>query len=601
MSHLSEDSVSLEQDDIAAGQSLSQCASAKTAGRPYYAKRPHKKSRAGCINCKTRKVKCNEDRPRCRACTLRKENCVYPSAAQTSVSSSSSTALAATITTPPRIARSTAAARAEVAASNSTAASRAPTNSYLSPSSSSSDSGSVLPYSQQASPGAASFTDDSALVGWGSGSMISKPTAFCYEGGACIADNGFRLLDEPLYVPAAIDHVDMKLLWFYTIKGYDALAAEAGHQPKVDEILQVSIPQHAFGSRFLMDCLLALSALQLQLLDQPIAPSRVLTYRARAFAGYRKAVEEATPETYPALLACSLLLCALSSEMFRDAESTPLYILNWMVVWRGIGLIVKTIEPEVLIESKMYMLFARPPINLDSSTKHIPNQLLFMVSSISQDDPDFTFVEAYYKTLKLLGSLYRELESGIGRILSLRIITWLTFLPKGFVDIARERRPRALVILAHYLAFVKLCNRLWWMRGIADKEIKDILNVLDEDWMTYMRAPVAVLTTKDEIEIGKILLNDKSWKPAFFHDPVLDEQTGGLTLVDDCGHNIVYNGTWLQADTGKKAVFNIHENLGTAAPPYEPGELPEIQQCSIEDGEEFVVLANGSGDGFSFS
>ncbi|CAK7264954.1 hypothetical protein SEPCBS119000_001256 [Sporothrix epigloea] len=583
MSHLSEDSDSRGLDDIDARSSSSPGFAVTAAGRPYYAKRPHKKSRAGCINCKTRKVKCNEERPRCRACTLRRESCVYPSAVQTSNTST------ATSAAPPRTARSTAAARAEAASLNATAASRTPMSSYLSPSSSSSESGSVVHYSQGTSPATVSSADDLALATWGLGSSRGKPRGLQYEGGSCIADNGFHLVNEPLYVPAAIDQVDMKLLWFYTIKGYDGVAAEAGYQPKVDEILQVAIPQHAFATPFLMDCLLALSALQLQLHDQPIAPSRVLTYRARAFAGYRKAVEEATPERYPALLACSLLLCALSSEMFRDAESTPLYILDWMVVWRGIGLMVKTIDPDILIESNMHMLFARPPINLDSSTKHIPNQLLFMVSSIGHDDPDFTHIDAYYKTLKLLGSLYRELESGIGRILSLRIITWLTFLPKSFVDIARERRPRALVILAHYLAFVKLCNRLWWMRGIADKEIRDILNVLEESWLTYIKGPIAVLDTTDDIEIGKILLNDNSWKPAHFHDPVRDEQTKGLTLVDDCGHNIVYNGTWLQADTGKEAVWNIQETLCPVAPTFEPGELSEYQQSSVNDPEvEFV-------------
>lgn len=61
-------------DDTAAGLQAQ-------ADKPYHAKRPHRKSRAGCINCKQRRVKCSEDKPRCRACTLRKEDCRYPPAA----------------------------------------------------------------------------------------------------------------------------------------------------------------------------------------------------------------------------------------------------------------------------------------------------------------------------------------------------------------------------------------------------------------------------------------------------------------------------------------------------------------------------------------
>ncbi|KUJ10794.1 uncharacterized protein LY89DRAFT_595727 [Mollisia scopiformis] len=40
----------------------------------------HKKSRAGCFNCKTRKIKCQENRPSCHNCIRRIEKCVYPNA-----------------------------------------------------------------------------------------------------------------------------------------------------------------------------------------------------------------------------------------------------------------------------------------------------------------------------------------------------------------------------------------------------------------------------------------------------------------------------------------------------------------------------------------
>ena len=48
--------------------------------RAFHSKRPHKKSRSGCIECKRRKVKCNEARPACRSCVLRKSTCRYPEA-----------------------------------------------------------------------------------------------------------------------------------------------------------------------------------------------------------------------------------------------------------------------------------------------------------------------------------------------------------------------------------------------------------------------------------------------------------------------------------------------------------------------------------------
>ncbi|KAF2790173.1 hypothetical protein K505DRAFT_327753 [Melanomma pulvis-pyrius CBS 109.77] len=41
-------------------------------------KRPHKKSRNGCYQCRKRRVKCNEQRPRCTNCTHRDEECHFP-------------------------------------------------------------------------------------------------------------------------------------------------------------------------------------------------------------------------------------------------------------------------------------------------------------------------------------------------------------------------------------------------------------------------------------------------------------------------------------------------------------------------------------------
>ncbi|PLB54468.1 putative C6 transcription factor [Aspergillus steynii IBT 23096] len=44
---------------------------------PYHSRRPHKKSRAGCITCKKRRVKCDERKPLCHRCEVRGVECNY--------------------------------------------------------------------------------------------------------------------------------------------------------------------------------------------------------------------------------------------------------------------------------------------------------------------------------------------------------------------------------------------------------------------------------------------------------------------------------------------------------------------------------------------
>ncbi|KAF2659685.1 hypothetical protein K491DRAFT_689032 [Lophiostoma macrostomum CBS 122681] len=45
----------------------------------FISKKPHKKSRGGCLTCKKKKVKCDEASPRCSYCAVRKLDCVYSS------------------------------------------------------------------------------------------------------------------------------------------------------------------------------------------------------------------------------------------------------------------------------------------------------------------------------------------------------------------------------------------------------------------------------------------------------------------------------------------------------------------------------------------
>ncbi|KAH7248224.1 hypothetical protein B0J15DRAFT_562394 [Fusarium solani] len=50
--------------------------------RGVKSRRPHKKAKTGCGDCRRRRVKCGEERPKCRACVRRGVPCQYPNQAQ---------------------------------------------------------------------------------------------------------------------------------------------------------------------------------------------------------------------------------------------------------------------------------------------------------------------------------------------------------------------------------------------------------------------------------------------------------------------------------------------------------------------------------------
>ncbi|KAH6877327.1 hypothetical protein B0T10DRAFT_413376 [Thelonectria olida] len=456
---------------------------APSTEKPYHSKRPHKKSRTGCRNCKVRKVKCDEGRPTCRSCKLRKVECVYPTPASSSTSASPATSVTNAAETP----------ATTVVRGSSPEGFSSPASSFR---------------SRQHTP---AFSD-------------AAPTG------------------QPLWNPANIDAADMKLLWFYTATTSSSFSV-AGPGTPVEEILKVRMVQVAFETPFLMDSLFALSSLHMQSLNQDCDPSRALAYRARSFEGYRTAVESAAPENYAALIANSLFLTALSSQVFREPDGKELYILDWMVVWRGIGLVIDLMGVDNLFHTGMYALFQRPPIDLMAALADIPNHLLFMVSSIKSDDQDYEDIATYHETLKYLASLYMNLRDGFNPVMSLRIVTFFTFLPRRFVELGRQRRPRALVIIAYYAVFLKLTTSIWWLEGVGQRSLLDLCKFLSPEWDHLLHVPKAAMEAEDELEIARVIFQDPNWVPPPPPDLQIDPSSA-ITVVDDTGRRL----TWASKD-----------------------------------------------------
>jgi hypothetical protein len=494
----------------------------------FHPKRPHKKSRTGCRNCKLRKVKCNEERPQCRSCFLRKESCQYhdPPLRRSGGGGSSGSS---------RVRPNSAAAAAAAAS----VAGRAPT-----PSSSVGGSALSVASSPSSTVSHVSPPRQRFFGGGGAGEDADSSTS---SSGGDPAD--LPIIAEPAILFPGRDMTELQLLWFYTNKTFTSFVA----MERIDvlgDILKVRVVQHAFETPFLMDCILGLSAMQMRSLGHNVIddPRRQLVYQSRAFSGYRKAIEEAKPETFPGLIACSIMFTALSSTIFR--EGTPgvgrLKIISWIVIWRGIGLLVDLISPEELLKSGMAPLFFRPTLELGTDSPSFPEYLRAMVDSIGPNNPEARDISTYRNALRYLGALYSELSGGITPILFLQVMSWFTYLPTRFVSLVRQERPRALVIVAHVCAFLKFVP-MWWMENVGQYGMEEIIAHVCPEWSEFMAIPlnaVALGAATDSMRIvalARVLLRDPHWLPP--HIPVIgkpqhDPRVKGLTWVDDEGRAI---------------------------------------------------------------
>jgi hypothetical protein len=130
-----------------------------------------------------------------------------------------------------------------------------------------------------------------------------------------------------------------------------------------------------------------------------------------------------------------------------------------------------------------------------------------MLALIHPSEPDYRELEFYYQPLNALGRLYASLfEDGIGSAFFTRVTVWPTFTTREFTAFAKEKRPRALIILAYYLIFVKLMKTVWWVEGIADREIGVISRLVGEKWHMYMEIPLEAANLNSDQDIVNLLL-----------------------------------------------------------------------------------------------
>ena len=80
--------------------------------------------------------------------------------------------------------------------------------------------------------------------------------------------------------------------------------------------------------------------------------------------------------------------------------------------------------------------------------------------------------------------------------------------PERFVALVEERQPRALAILAHLFAAIKAIKTdLWWMEGIAERQVRLINDMLPPGWKGVMQWPLR-LVSSPEVQSGGVGLWD---------------------------------------------------------------------------------------------
>lgn len=267
------------------------------------------------------------------------------------------------------------------------------------------------------------------------------------------------------------------------------------------------MPQWAFEYDFLLDALLGLTAIHMYILKTPDASllSCAYNYYAEAASKYRKALADINNDTAGPILATSLFIGFQSKIVPRlHAANEPYKLpIGLFYLQRGVPTTYKAVAPFLQGHRMMAILFATmPPV------EEVP----------ACDDDQFLPEEVYQDALTILRQLdaaeamtpaakdvcrstfayvlaiHRSLEKDEPDMFTRRRVTaFFQLVPWPFVELLEQMNPIAMLILARYFSVSKVRDDLWWVRGLAEREVLGIVGILPSEWRSFMDFPLKLM------------------------------------------------------------------------------------------------------------
>ncbi|KAK7985376.1 C6 zinc finger protein [Apiospora saccharicola] len=446
-------------------------------------RRSHKKSRNGCKRCKSRKIKCDEVYPSCGNCVKHGVSCDFENSSFLTVSE---------IPSPPR-------------------------GYYCSnPVSSSHDR---------------RFS--------GSSTWVTTP-----ESTACDSPplNLYRQPSTP-YPTFSLTSgtnrmLELRLLHHYTTSTYKYISVMG---PGSELIWRERVPRLAWESaesapsdssaNFLMDMILAVAALHLRTAspNDRILKRASHAYTAAALSAYNASLSLGIKKSNAeALLITALFITfqATASRALGDGDRDSMVVikqesksplpeedqkwgyhsakrptyelpLSWFHSFQGVKAILSGSWSWMQNSTVLIPIIQSLPgldVTLSSEGTTFFGSLLDGLADeleIMETDPASRMLteQAYHHSVAMLNWVHRIPHTGAP-------IIFMFVVSRRFIELLQAHRPRALVILACHFSQLKFLDSVWWLRGLAKREIAGIVSLFEEDnggglnikaWWTWLQ------------------------------------------------------------------------------------------------------------------
>ncbi|KAI5289879.1 hypothetical protein KEM54_002987 [Ascosphaera aggregata] len=455
-------------------------------------RRSHRKSRLGCLQCKRRKIKCDEAPPPCGNCKKHNIECEYGAPPVYKSRTNHNHHLH-----PHQQTRS----RSNVGSSplsTATAGSRSPgtlsTSAGLLRMSASlpsmtNDAAAPIRLPKIVTKTSPMVTNASA--GSTHGVFSGNPT-FLAPATPVAVDILSSFTSTDSHFTSNLALADLELMHQYTSRTYSTLSKNNQHE----KIWKDYVPEEALIHPFLMHGILALAALHILSGCSTENPKRrryaelATMHQQLALTAFRPQLNNVTAANCTAVFAFSCVIAALAFSFSRyvgkSLQEDPLNeLLQDFMLFRGVESVIVSYN-EHLSKGKLAPLLQRPSVT-DALSPDIVEAIDDLRKLNERHVAQYSLKEseAYQEAIRQLRPSFEKSFDNLERV-----FRWPMVVPESYFDFVRCRRPGALVILAHYSVILHKLDYCWWSQGWGAHLLETIYRYLDEHWRPLIRWPV---------------------------------------------------------------------------------------------------------------
>jgi hypothetical protein len=282
---------------------------------------------------------------------------------------------------------------------------------------------------------------------------------------------------NPVSLPKELNIQELELMVQWCTATYRSIS----RNDAVEWIWHAVIPREAMHHPFLMHGILALSALHLAFTSGGATKESYLmtarSHRRQARMGLAKVEANLTESNSNAVFALFniLIVFAFALPLTENPPGDQNPLDELCEVFRLTRTSADTITTAINLVSegamKQLVEFDDKPPRMPDTSRLAIMSLSRMNASLGMQNPEHE-KEVYDTAIQHLGASLDKLARG-GEIM-LVAFQWIFQIPPRFIDLLRERRPFALIVLAHYVVIIHSLRGHWWMGEWAARLISHI-------------------------------------------------------------------------------------------------------------------------------